>query len=490
MYPERAPADLLVSDAELVATVDDQRREISGGWVTVRDGLVAAVDDARHTPPDATDTISAAGCLVTPGLINTHHHIYQNLTRAYAPAATGSLFEWLTTLYPMWAGLDEEAAYLSAWVGLAELALGGCTTSTDHLYVHPKGAGDLIGAEIAAASEIGMRFHPTDVRRVNLLPDAVRPWRGHGGQRIDPGPLHDLLDRLLDQFGSRQWCARRDQARASGRLVGVGVSTLIQGTAPTQHDTAGRFSSMEMAVLTVLPDGKVEVRVGTKSQGQAHETVLAQVAADTLGIPAERVEIKDGDTDSLPFGQGTWGSRNAVMAGGAVIRAARQTRARMVEMAGVLGHPLPELGPVPLTSFDRVASVAWWHPHLLPRGMEPGLTTVVVYAPGFTGPQPGGGSNHDETYGAHATAAAVEVDPATGQVRILAALLVSDCGVVINPAVVEGQHRGGFAQGLGAWLRSGSACPRPGCMRRRCGRRSGAPVGARTWRCGPTGPTF
>jgi cytosine/adenosine deaminase-related metal-dependent hydrolase len=94
-------------------------------------------------------------------LINTHHHIYQNLTRSYAPAVNGSLFQWLTTLYPRWAALDEEASYLSAWVGLAELALGGTTTSTDHLYVHPRGGGDLISAEISAAREVGVRFHPT-----------------------------------------------------------------------------------------------------------------------------------------------------------------------------------------------------------------------------------------------------------------------------------------------------------------------------------------
>ncbi|MDQ1462399.1 MAG: 8-oxoguanine deaminase, partial [Actinomycetota bacterium] len=101
------------------------------------------------------------GCLVTPGLINTHHHIYQNLTRSYRPAVNGTLFQWLTTLYPRWALLDEEAAYVSAWVGVAELALGGCTTTTDHLYVHPRGAGDLISAEIRGAQEVGVRFHPT-----------------------------------------------------------------------------------------------------------------------------------------------------------------------------------------------------------------------------------------------------------------------------------------------------------------------------------------
>ena len=156
-----APADLLVVGAELVATVDAERRETPGGWVAVTDGLVSALGGPGDPVPDAARVLRADGCLVTPGLVNTHHHIYQNLTRAYRPAVEGSLFTWLTTLYPQWARLDEEAAYVSAWIGLVELALGGCTTTTDHLYVHPSGAGDLVSAEITAALELGMRFHPT-----------------------------------------------------------------------------------------------------------------------------------------------------------------------------------------------------------------------------------------------------------------------------------------------------------------------------------------
>jgi cytosine/adenosine deaminase-related metal-dependent hydrolase len=154
-------ADLLVTGAELLATVDAERREIPGGWVAMTAGLVSAIGGPAQRPPPAVRVLSAEGCLVTPGLINTHHHIYQNLTRSFRPAVNASLFNWLTTLYPVWSRLDDEAAYLSAWVGLAELALGGCTTTTDHLYVHPRGAGDLISAEIAAAAELGMRFHPT-----------------------------------------------------------------------------------------------------------------------------------------------------------------------------------------------------------------------------------------------------------------------------------------------------------------------------------------
>lgn len=153
-------ADLVVSGALLVATVDDDRREIPGGWVAITDGLVSGIGPAGSEPP-ASRVLSAEGCLVTPGLINTHHHIFQNLTRSHRPATQATLFQWLTTLYPLWSRIDEEASYLAAWVGLAELAMGGCTTSTDHLYVHPHGSGDLISAEIRAAVELGVRFHPT-----------------------------------------------------------------------------------------------------------------------------------------------------------------------------------------------------------------------------------------------------------------------------------------------------------------------------------------
>ena len=171
-------ADLCVRGAQLLVTMDADRREIAGGWVAIRDGMISALGPPGREPA-AARVIDATGCLVTPGLINTHHHLYQNLTRAFAPALDGDLFEWLRTLYPVWSRLDEEAAYVSAWIGLCELALGGCTTSTDHLYVHPRGAGDLISAEIAAARELGFRFHPTrgsmslSVKDGGLPPDAV-----------------------------------------------------------------------------------------------------------------------------------------------------------------------------------------------------------------------------------------------------------------------------------------------------------------------------
>ena len=169
--------DLVVRNARLVAAMDAQRTEIAGGWVAVTGGLVSGMGPAGAEPPDPARVVDASDCLVTPGLVNTHHHLYQNLTRAYGPALDGGLFDWLRTLYPRWARLDAEAAYVSAWVGLAELALSGCTTSADHLYVHPVGGGDLISAEIGAAADLGVRFHPTrgsmSAGRRGLPPESV-----------------------------------------------------------------------------------------------------------------------------------------------------------------------------------------------------------------------------------------------------------------------------------------------------------------------------
>lgn len=172
-------ADLLIRHARLVATVDPVRRELAGGWVSITAGLIEAVGSSSDPEPLATTVIDAADCLVTPGLINTHHHIFQNLTRAYPPMTDKPLFGWLQSLYPLWRAIDEAAVYASAFVGLAELALSGCTTSSDHLYLHPRGAGDLLGAEIAAAQAVGVRFHPTrgsmslSVKDGGLPPDDV-----------------------------------------------------------------------------------------------------------------------------------------------------------------------------------------------------------------------------------------------------------------------------------------------------------------------------
>jgi cytosine/adenosine deaminase-related metal-dependent hydrolase len=150
-------ADLLVRDARLVVTMKGP--EIPGGFVAVRNGLVTAVGPAGSEPP-ARRVLDAGGCLVTPGLINTHHHMLQNLTRNFKPENCSRGREaWILPLQKIWERLDEESAYLSAWIAMAELLLGGCTTTSDHLNNHPRP--HLIDAEIKAAREIGIRFHPT-----------------------------------------------------------------------------------------------------------------------------------------------------------------------------------------------------------------------------------------------------------------------------------------------------------------------------------------
>jgi cytosine/adenosine deaminase-related metal-dependent hydrolase len=140
-----------------VVVMDDAGTEHDDGWVLVEDGIVAATGGGSE--PEADERVDLAGAVVTPGLVNTHHHLYQTLTRARAQEA--DLFTWLKTLYPVWARLDEESEHAAARTGLAELALSGCTTVFDHHYVFPHGAGDLIEAEMTAARELGVRLVPS-----------------------------------------------------------------------------------------------------------------------------------------------------------------------------------------------------------------------------------------------------------------------------------------------------------------------------------------
>jgi 8-oxoguanine deaminase len=138
----------------LIVTMDDEGREFESGWLLVQGGMVEALGEG--SPPDADETLDLSGAVVTPGLINTHHHLFQTLTRARAQEAT--LFEWLTELYPVWASVDAEAEYAAARTGLAELALSGCSTVFDHHYVFPRGREGLVEAEIQAARELGVRI--------------------------------------------------------------------------------------------------------------------------------------------------------------------------------------------------------------------------------------------------------------------------------------------------------------------------------------------
>jgi cytosine/adenosine deaminase-related metal-dependent hydrolase len=148
---------LLIKNARVVVTMDDARREIADGAVFVRDNVIEQVGSSAELPQSADEVIDATGHVVLPGLINTHHHMYQSLTRAIPAAQDGELFNWLTNLYPIWANLTPEMVQISTQTAMAELILSGCTTSSDHLYIYPNGC--KLDHSIEAAQHIGMRFH-------------------------------------------------------------------------------------------------------------------------------------------------------------------------------------------------------------------------------------------------------------------------------------------------------------------------------------------
>jgi cytosine/adenosine deaminase-related metal-dependent hydrolase len=148
---------LLLRHAERVVTMDASRQEIANGAVLIEGNRITAVGTSGELPQNADEVIDCSGMVLLPGLINTHHHLYQSLTRAVPAAQDANLFGWLQTLYPIWAGLRGEDIYVSAKLGLAELLLSGCTTAADHLYLYPNDAA--IDDEIRAAQELGVRFH-------------------------------------------------------------------------------------------------------------------------------------------------------------------------------------------------------------------------------------------------------------------------------------------------------------------------------------------
>jgi cytosine/adenosine deaminase-related metal-dependent hydrolase len=157
---------VLIYNVKVLVTMDDERREIENGAIVIRDNVIEMLGSSDQVHRELSSqalqpqqTIDASGCILMPGLVNCHHHLYQTLTRSIGTAEGKSLFDWLQTLYPIWGQMDAEAVYISAKLGLAELMLSGATTVADHLYLFPNGA--RLDDEIRAAHELGVRFHPT-----------------------------------------------------------------------------------------------------------------------------------------------------------------------------------------------------------------------------------------------------------------------------------------------------------------------------------------
>ena len=198
-------SEILIQNADTILTMDATRRELHGADVLLRGGVVAAVGHGLTT---TGRVVQAKGCVVTPGLVNTHHHLYQTLTRAVPGGQDALLFGWLKTLYPIWARFGPEEMFTSTQVGLAELALSGCTLTSDHLYLFPNGS--RLDDTIAAASEVGLRFHPTR--------GAMSIGESDGG--LPPDSLVELEAAILEDM-IRVVDAHHDSAEGSMLRVGL-----------------------------------------------------------------------------------------------------------------------------------------------------------------------------------------------------------------------------------------------------------------------------
>lgn len=240
------PHDLLITGASLVVTMDDADTEHPGGWVAITDGVISGIGAAGTEPTEAAATLDARGGLVTPGLINTHHHTFQNLTRSSPESLTGDFFDWLTHLFPMFARLDAESVFLSTYVGMAELALGGCTTTADHMYVHPKPG--LVDAAIAAAQEFGMRFHP--VRGSMNLGDAA------GG--LPPEAIIETQAQILADC-RRLVEAHHDPSPQSMVQIAFGPCSVYTVTPELMRETAALADELNVRLHTHLAEDPLDV---------------------------------------------------------------------------------------------------------------------------------------------------------------------------------------------------------------------------------------
>jgi len=301
-----------------------------------------------------------------------------------------------------------------------------------------------------------LKMDPIEIRRKNFIQPSDFPYQTPVALVYDSGNYDGLFDKVMALSDYNGMVARRDAARAEGRVVGIGVSGCIEASGPAPSQVAVGLGAgvglWESGLIRVHPLGKVSAMTGSHSHGQGHETSFAQIVADELGIPMEDVEIVHGDTAKTPFGLGTYGSRSASVGGSALVMGARKIVDKMTKIAAhlleaseedivhdketgnfhVKGSPDQAKGFVEISVAALTADI--------PEGMEPSLEESCFYDPAnFTFPN-------------SAHIAMVEVDRTTGETSVLEYAAVDDVGNVINPMIVEGQILGGIAQGVGQAL--------------------------------------
>ena len=311
-----------------------------------------------------------------------------------------------------------------------------------------------------AAHEMGE--DPAALRLKNFIPafDGVKEsgYQTQVALVYDSGDYETSLKKALEMAGYDDLRREQEEARQEGRLVGIGLSTYIEacGIAPSAvvGSLGARAGLYESAGVRVQPTGKVSVFVGSHSHGQGHETTFSQLVADQLGIPMDDVEIVHGDTESVPFGMGTYGSRSLAVGGVAITKSVDKVKEKGARIAAHLLEAAEEdleyaggqwtvKGTDQSIGFGDVALTAYV-PHNYPEGLEPGLEFTSFYDP----------ANFTFPYGAHI--AMVEVDAETGKVELKRYVACDDVGNVVNPMIVDGQVHGGVTHGVGQALLEGA----------------------------------
>lgn len=294
-----------------------------------------------------------------------------------------------------------------------------------------------------AAIDLGM--DPAEIRRVNFVRDDDFPHRTAFGFLTDSGQYTKCLDLGLEAIGYDTFRQEQEEARKRGRLLGIGISTMTEplGAGNSREFDILGIKMFDSAELRIHMTGKALLRTGARSQGQGHETTWAQIVAHELGLPAEDVTVEEGDTDTAPFGMGTYASRSTPVAGAAISMAARKIRAKARKIAAhllevseedvewELGRFYVRSRPEQGVTIQEAAMAAYSN---MPDGMEPGLEAIAYYDP------------PNLTWPFAAYIAKVEVDPETGVWDVLRMVAVDDCGVRINPMIVEGQIMGGLTE--------------------------------------------
>jgi len=306
----------------------------------------------------------------------------------------------------------------------------------------------------ALAREVGIEPHEFRLR--NLVRPDQMPFENITKKYFDSGDYPECLRRAVAALDLKSWRRRQAQGEADGRRIGVGISMYCEQAAhgTSVYSTWGvpMIPGFEQAALRITPDGGLEIRVGTQSHGQSHETTFAQVAHEMLGIALEKIHLVHGDTALTPYSTGTWGSRAMVMAGGAIAAGCKELAPRILKIgAHLLQQSVADVrlegdrvvGPEGSVSLADVARVWYLAPQDLPSDVDAhGLEVTAGYK-----------LERDTgtfSYAAHGVVLAVDTD--TGTVEILDYVVVEDGGKLVNPMVVDGQIFGGVAQGIGTAL--------------------------------------